>query len=52
MESSVEFYETDTGECPVQEFQDDLKSFDPDDFAAILAGLRKLKNSSYQRSQL
>ena len=52
MEFSVEFYETDTGKCPVHEFLDDLKSSDPDDFAAILAGLHKLKNRSYHRSPL
>jgi hypothetical protein len=47
MEFSVEFYETDAGKCPVQEFLDDLKASDPDDFTAILAGLVKLKNTSY-----
>jgi len=49
MEFSVEFYETDTGKCPVREFLDDLKASDPDDFAAILAGLAKLKNRNYHR---
>ena len=52
MEFSVEFYETDTGKCPVREFLDDLKASDPDDFAAILAGLAKLKNRNYHRPPL
>ena len=52
MEFSVEFYETEAGKCPVQEFLDDLKTSDPDDFAAILAGLAKLKNRDYHRPPL
>jgi hypothetical protein len=36
MEFSVEFYETDAGKCPVQEFLDDLKASDPDDFQQSL----------------
>lgn len=52
MEFSVEFYETNAGKCPVQEFLDDLKESDPDDFAAILAGLDKLKNRNYHRPPL
>ena len=43
MEFSVEFYETAVGSCPVREFLDDLKGTDPDDFAAVVAGLAKLK---------
>ena len=52
MEFSVEFYETDAGKCPLEEFLDDLKTSDPDDFAAILAGQHKLKNSNYHRPPL
>ena len=52
MEFSVEFYETEAGKCPVQELLDDLKASDPEDFAAILAGLAKLKNRSYHRPPL
>jgi len=52
MEFSVEFYETDTGKCPVREFLDDLKTSDPDDFAAVLAGLHKLKNRNYHKPPL
>lgn len=52
MEFTVEFYETIKGNCPVKEFLDDLKLSDPDDFAAVLAGLAKLKNRSYHRPPL
>lgn len=52
MEFSIEFYETNTGKCPVLEFLDDMKASDPDDFAAILAGLAKLKNRNYHRPPL
>ena len=52
MEFTVEFYETESGACPVREFLDDLKSNDPDDFAAVLAGLAKLRNRQYHREPL
>jgi phage-related protein len=52
MEFSVEFYETDEGQGPVREFLDRLKRTDPDDFAAVLAGLSKLKNRGYHREPL
>ena len=52
MEFTVEFYETDAGACPVREFLDDLKSSDPGDFAAVLAGLAKLRNRQYHREPL
>jgi len=42
MDFTVEFYETTAGKCPVREFLEALKASDPDDFAAILAGLAKL----------
>lgn len=48
----VEFYETKTGVCPVREFPDKLKMTDPDDFAAVIAGLAKLKNRQYHREPL
>jgi hypothetical protein len=41
MEFTVEFYETDAGKRPVQEFLLKLKAIDPDDFAAVVAGLEK-----------
>ena len=46
MEFTVEFYETYAGTCPVREFLDDLKASDPDDFAAVLAGLQKTAESA------
>jgi phage-related protein len=52
MEFTVEFYETSSGRCPVRRFLDKLKGSDPDDFAAVLAGLAKLRNSKYHRPAL
>lgn len=52
MGSSVEFYETAAGTCPVREFLDELKASDPDDFAAVLAGLARLRSRQYHREPL
>ena len=52
MEFTVEFYGTEFGRCPVREFLDELKASDPDDFAAVLAGLTKLRNRQYHREPL
>jgi len=52
MEFSVEFYVNAAGRSPVQEFLDELKESDPDDFAAVLAGLAKLRNRQYHREPL
>ena len=52
MEFTVEFYETDAGRRPVQEFLDALKTSDPDDFAVVLAGLAKLRHRQYHREPL
>jgi phage-related protein len=52
MDFTVEFYETESGACPVREFLDDLKDSDPDDFAVVGAGLAKLRNSQYHREPL
>jgi len=52
MEFSVEFYMNAAGRSPVQEFLDGLKQSDPDDFAAVLAGLAKLRNRQYHREPL
>ncbi len=52
MEFTIEFYETSSGRCPVKEFLSELKTSDADDFAAILAGLAKLRNRYYHRSPL
>jgi hypothetical protein len=41
MDFTVEFYETEAGESPLREFLDELNSSDPDDFAAVVAGLAK-----------
>jgi phage-related protein len=52
MEFTVEFYEIRSGRCPIREFLDGLKEVDPDDFAAIMAGLAKLRNRQYHRPPL
>lgn len=52
MDFIVEFYETEIGNCPVREFLDELKRSDPDDFAAVLAGLAKLRNRQFHREPL
>jgi phage-related protein len=36
----------------VQEFLDELKASDPDDFAAVVAGLAKLRHRQYHREPL
>jgi phage-related protein len=52
MDFTVEFYETEAGKCPVREFLDELKAIDPDDFAAVVAGLAKLRSRQYHREPL
>jgi len=52
MEFTIEFYENPSGRCPVEEFLDELKGSDPDDFAAVMAGLAKLRTMQYHRSPL
>jgi phage-related protein len=52
MDFTVEFYESENGASPVLEFLDNLKASDPDDFAAVLAGLAKLRNRQYHREPL
>jgi phage-related protein len=52
MDFTVEFYETENGECPVRVFLDELKSSDPADYAAVVAGLAKLRNRQYHREPL
>lgn len=49
---TIEFYATEAGKCPVRELLDLLKASDPDDFAAVLAGLVKLRNRRYHRAPL
>jgi phage-related protein len=52
MEFTVEFYESAAGRCPVREFLDELKASDPGDFAAVVAGLAKLRHRQYHRPPL
>jgi phage-related protein len=52
MEFTVEFYVSASGRSPVQEFLDELKQSDPGDFAAVLAGLAKLRQRQYHREPL
>ncbi len=52
MEFTVEFYESSSGRCPVRDFLDELRTSDPDDFAAIIAGLTKLRNRNYHKPPL
>ncbi len=52
MNFTVEFYESEAGKCPVREFLDELKASDPGDFAAVVAGLAKLRSRQYPREPL
>jgi hypothetical protein len=52
MEFEVEFYKTVNGHSPVREFLLELKASDPDDFAAVAAGLAKLRNRQCHREPL
>jgi phage-related protein len=49
---TVEFYETNDGQCPVRDFLDELKVSNPNDFAAVMAGVAKLRNRQYHREPL
>ncbi len=52
MEFTVEFYETDATNSPVRDFLLKLKASNPDDFAAVAAGLDKLRYRQYHREPL
>jgi phage-related protein len=52
MEFTVEFYETKERRSPVQEFLDELKASDPDDFTIVVAGLAKLRHRQNHREPL
>ena len=52
MEFTVEYYATISGRCPVREFLDELEASDPDDFAAVFAGLARLRNRQSHREPL
>jgi phage-related protein len=52
MEFTVEFYETNGGQRPVQEFLDELKQSDADDHASVLRGLGRLRSRQNHREPL
>ena len=52
MEFTVEFYLNASGRSPVREFLLELKASDPDDFAAVAAGLEKLRHRQCHREPL
>jgi len=52
MEFEVEFYETVNGHAPVREFLLELKASNPDDFAAVAAGMERLRHRQYHREPL
>src|SRR6185295_3387357 len=52
MEFTVEFYVNVSGRSPVREFLMELKASDPDDFAAVAAGLEKLRHRQCHRKPL
>lgn len=49
---TVEFYVTEAGRTPVEDFLNKLRKSDPGDFAAVMAGLAKLQNRQYHRPPL
>lgn len=49
---SVELYTTQAGTCPVRDLLLELKATDPDDLAAVVAGLAKLRDRHYHREPL
>jgi phage-related protein len=52
MEFTVEFYLSRSGVVPVRDFLDELKRSDPDDHAAVLHGLAKLRDRQNHREPL
>jgi hypothetical protein len=52
MEFSIEFYVSRSGDVPVQDFLEQMRQTDPDDHAAVLRGLAKLRNRQYHRQPL
>src|SRR3954471_21263379 len=52
MEFTVEFYESGAGQSPVRDFLEELKRSDLGDFAAVLAGLQKLRDRQNHREPL
>lgn len=52
MDFTVEFYETESGKSPVEDFLLKLKASDPNDFVAVAAGLEKPRYRQYHREPL
>jgi len=52
MDFSVEFYVSASGQSPVREFLLGLKASDPGDFAAVAAGVEKLRHRQFHREPL
>ncbi len=52
MNFTVEFYESQAGNVPVRDFLMELKDSDPNDFAAVMAGLEKLRYRPCHREPL
>lgn len=52
MDYSVEFYESASGQSPLREFLLELKASDPGDFAAVAAGLEKLRHRQFHHEPL
>jgi hypothetical protein len=52
MEFSLEFYESKSGRCPVMELLNELKASDAADFAAVMAGLARLRSRECHRLPL
>lgn len=52
MKFTIEFYESERGRSPVQDFLEGVKDTAPDDFAVVMAGLNKLKLREYHRPPL
>lgn len=52
MQFSIEFYVSRRGNCPVRTFLDALLASDPDDHAAVMAGLARLRDRDNHRPPL
>ena len=52
MEFTVALYVSASGQSPVREFLLELKASDAGDFAAVAAGLEKLRHRQYHREPL
>lgn len=52
MDFTIELYETEGGKSPVRDFLEELKVGDSGDFAAVMAGMAKLRNRAYHRPPL